>query len=132
MSTSLKISAFFAGAVALALSFPAQASANTQCQIQPRAGQPSPLAMRALFTLESAKDGAVTATYTNLPSPVNADQPPVTIEQSRKLVFYRTTIPAVRQRLLKNPSMFNELLGFEQPDGFKPFNALLVCKPKRG
>lgn len=131
MSTSLKLRVFLSGVTAVALSFPVQAATVTQCQIQPREGQPSPLAMRALFTLESTRDGSVTAVYTNLPTPVGADQPPVTIEQTRKLVFYKTTIPAVRQRMLKNRALFNELIGFDEPTGFKPFNDLLVCKSTR-
>jgi hypothetical protein len=130
MSISRKVSVFLSGFVALALSFPVQA-ATTQCQIQPRAGQPSPLAMRALFTLESNSGGTVTATYTNLPTPVGVAPPPVTIEQTRKLVFYKTTIPAVRQRMLRERALFTELLGFDEPGGFKPFNDLLVCRSIR-
>ncbi|MCU0551096.1 MAG: hypothetical protein MUC48_17245 [Leptolyngbya sp. Prado105] len=127
MSTSLKVSVFLSGLIAFVLSSPAQASVTTQCQVQPREGQLSPLAMRALFTLESTTDGNVTATYTNLPTPVGAGQA-ITIEQTRKMIFYKSTIPAVRQQLLSDPKFFNELIGSPEPQGFKPFNDLLVCK----
>jgi hypothetical protein len=127
MSNFLKLSVFLSGIITIALSIPAQAAVTTQCQIQPREGQPSPLAMRALFTLESTPDGNVAVTYTNLPTPVGVGQP-VTIEQTRKMIFYKSTIPAVRQQMLSNPTFFTELRGFSDPEGFKPFNDLLVCQ----
>lgn len=127
MSNFFKVSVFLSGIIAIALSTPAQAAVTTQCQIQSREGQPSPLAMRALFTLESTSDGNVAVTYTNLPSPVGVGQP-VTIEQTRKMIFYNSTIPAVRQQMLSNPTFFTELRGFSDPEGFKPFNDLLVCR----
>jgi hypothetical protein len=127
MSTQLKISLFLSGIIALVLSTPAQAAVTTQCQVNATESQPNPLGMRTLLTLESTSDGNVTATYTNLPSPVGAGQA-VTIEQSRKMIFYKSTIPAVRQQMLTNPTFFNELRGASDAEGFKQVNDLLVCK----
>lgn len=111
----------------LAVSTPVKAEVITRCQIQPRPNQPSPLAMRAGLDVEE-REGTVTFKYSNFPSFVSSDQPPVTIAQERTLTFYKTTLAAARDRMVKDPKYFNELRGFSEAEGFKPFNDLLVCK----
>jgi hypothetical protein len=83
--------------------------------------------MRAGLDVE-AKDGNVVFKYQTFPTPVSADQPPVTIEQARTMIFYNTTIAAARQRMVNDPKYFTELRGFEDPQSFKEFNDLLVCE----
>lgn len=127
MSKFLNLSVLLASITVLAVSTPAKSEVITRCQIQPRSNQPSPLGMRATLDVEE-KGGDVTFTYKNLPSPVSADQPPVTIEQTRTMIFYKTTLAAARERMLKDPKYLTELRGFSDPQGFKPINDLLVCQ----
>ncbi len=123
----VNLSIVLASIAALAVSTPVEAEVVTRCQIQPRLNQLSPLAMRAGLDIE-AKDGNVSFKYLNFPSFVSSEQPPVTIAQERTMIFYRTTLAAARDRMVKDPKYFNELRGFTDPQGFKPFNDLLVCK----
>ncbi|MBE9012822.1 hypothetical protein IQ250_21720 [Pseudanabaenaceae cyanobacterium LEGE 13415] len=127
MSKFLSLSVLLASITTLAISTPVKAEVVTRCQIQPRANQPSPLGMRTTLDVEE-KGGDVTFTYKNLPTPVSADQPPVTIEQSRTMIFYKTTLAAARERMLKDPKYFAELRGSSDAEGFKPINDLLVCQ----
>ncbi|MGG6269203.1 hypothetical protein ACQ4M3_26400 [Leptolyngbya sp. AN03gr2] len=123
----LSLSILLASMTVFATSTPVKAQVATRCQIQPRANQPSPLGMRTTLDVEE-KGGDVTFTYKNLPTPVSADQPPATIEQSRTMIFYKTTLAAARERMLKDPKYFNELRGSSDPQSFKPINDLLVCQ----
>lgn len=127
MSKFLNLGVLLASISVLAVSTPAKAEVVTRCQIQPRENQPSPLGMRTLLDVEE-KGGDVTFKYVNLPSPVSPDQPPVTIGQERTMIFYKTTLAAARDRMLKDPKYFTELRGFSDPQGFKPINDLLVCR----
>lgn len=127
MSKFLNLGVLLAGVSILAVSTPAKAEVVTRCQIQPRENQPNPLGMRTGLDVEE-KGGDVTFRYRTFPTPVSADQPPVTIEQERTMIFYKTTLAAVRDRMLKDPKFFAELRGTSDSPSFKEVNDLLVCR----
>ncbi len=70
-------------------------------------------------------DNNTVAIYDSLPSSTGVRE--VTISSSRTLTFYNTPIAAAREKLLANPSLYNELLGFKPEKGFKIVNTFLNC-----
>lgn len=51
----------------------------------------------------------------------------VTLSTSRTLTFSNTPIAVAREKLLANPSLYDELLGFKSEKGFKAINDNLLC-----
>jgi hypothetical protein len=99
------------------------------CTFNPALGKPNPLGMRAFVTAAEMINGDTTFKYEQFPAPVpGSGNPPMTLAQQRELTFYKTKIDAARQLLLDNPKYYQELLGFQDPDGFAAMNAVLVCK----
>lgn len=42
-------------------------------------------------------------------------------------MFYGINLKKARQILLQNPQYYSELVGYEDPEGFAPVNAVLIC-----
>ncbi|ESA37218.1 hypothetical protein N836_04270 [Leptolyngbya sp. Heron Island J] len=104
----------------------AQPGPTIVCSYDPSTGVPNPLGMRTFITLTEA-DGATEVTYEQLgavvPGPVEA-----VLTSQRSLLFPGQSIDGVRQLLLNNATYYRELVGFDDPDGFAPVNATLICQ----
>ena len=104
----------------------AQSSPPIVCSYDPSTGTPNPLGMRTFITLTET-DGTTEAVYEQLgsivPGPVNA-----VLTTERSLIFPNRAIDAVRQLLLNSPNYYRELVGFNDPEGFAPVNATLICR----
>jgi hypothetical protein len=96
--------------------------ANT-CRYNPELGQPNPLGFRAYISLVE-EEGNTRVIFEQLPSNL-ADK--ITIASQRELTFYGTPIETARIILLQNPEYYNELVGYEAPEGFAPVNEVLSC-----
>jgi hypothetical protein len=105
------------------LSYPTVATAKS-CQYDPNIGKPNPLGMRAYIRLAEA-DGNTTVTFEQFPSPVG-DR--ITIANRREMIFYGRNVNEARQLLLRNPQYYSELVGYQDPEGFAPANAVLTCR----
>ena len=117
------ISGFFGAWLFLLLVAPSANAAPKSCSYDPNSGKPNPLGMRAYITVET-KEGNTVFVYEQFPSIV-AEK--ITISNRRELVFYGINIKKARQILLKNPKYYSELVGYQDPDGFAPVNAALIC-----
>jgi hypothetical protein len=104
-------------------SYPTVATAKT-CRYNPNLGKPNPLGMRAYITLTEA-NGNTTAIFEQFPSIV-VDK--ITIANRREMVFYGRSVNEARQLLLKNSQYYSELVGYKDPEGFAPVNAVLTCQ----
>ena len=96
------------------------------CQYDPNIGKPNPLGMRAFITLTES-DGNTAAIFEQFPSPVGDK---ITIANRREMVFYGRKVNEARQLLLRNPQYYSELVGYQDPEGFAPVNAVLACREK--
>lgn len=99
-------------------------AAEKVCSYNPNLGKPNPLGMRSYITVET-KEGNTVFVYEQFPSIV-AEK--ITIYNRRELVFYGINIKTARHILLKNTKYYSELVGYEDPDGFAPVNAVLTCE----
>lgn len=104
----------------------AQAAPTATCAYDPNSGKPNPLGMRAFVRIEEAA-GNTTVRYEQFPAIVGSE-PPATIAQQRELILYKTNIAAARQLLLRNPKYYQQLVGYADPQGFKPINDVLTCR----
>ncbi|MBT9314102.1 hypothetical protein [Leptothoe spongobia] len=104
----------------------AQASPPIVCSYDPSTGIPNPLGMRTFITLTET-DGSTEVGYEQfgavVPGPAEA-----VLTTERSLVFPNRSIDAVRQLLLNSPNYYQRLVGFNDPDGFAPVNATLICR----
>ena len=107
-------------------SLQAQPGPTIVCRYDPSTGVPNPLGMRTFITLIET-NGATEVTYEQLgafvPGPVEA-----VLTSQRSLLFPGQSIDEVRQLLLNNTTYYRELVGFDDPDGFAPVNATLICQ----
>ena len=110
----------------LMLSQVTAAAPSRTCSYDPNSGVPNPLGMRAYVTLTEEKE-ETTVLFEQFPSPVGGGQVPVTIASSRRLTFYGMKVDRVRALMLQDPHYYTELVGYEDPEGFAPVNAVLVC-----
>ncbi|MDV3350761.1 hypothetical protein QGP82_18780 [Leptothoe sp. LEGE 181152] len=96
------------------------------CSYDPSTGAPNPLGMRTFITLREA-EGTTEVSYEQLgtfvPGPVEA-----VLTSERTLVFPNQSIDRVRQLLLTNDTYYQELVGFDDPEGFAPVNSTLICR----
>jgi hypothetical protein len=112
----------------LMLSTTAKAEPTQTCQFDPDLGQPNPLGMRAFVTI-TEEDGNTAFLFEQFPSNAGDGEVPVTIASNRILTFYETGLDDARQLMLQNPSYYSELVGYSDPEGFSPVNAVLSCSP---
>jgi hypothetical protein len=70
-------------------------------------------------------DNDIIAIYDSLPSSTGMRN--ITIASSRTVTFNNTSMAAAREKLLANPALYNELLGFKAETGFKTVNKFLTC-----
>lgn len=105
------------------LNYPALATAKS-CKYDSTLGKPNPLGMRAYITLTEA-DGNTTVIFEQFPSPVGNR---ITIANRREMVFYGRAVNETRQLLLQNSKYYSELVGYNDPEGFAPVNAVLTCR----
>ena len=117
-----------AASALLALSTMAKAEPTQTCQFDPELGLPNPLGMRAFVTITEA-DGNTTFLFEQFPSNAGNGEVPVTIASNRILTFYETGLDDARQLMLQNPGYYSELVGYSDPEGFGPVNAVLSCSP---
>ncbi|NEQ51911.1 MAG: hypothetical protein F6K11_17520 [Leptolyngbya sp. SIO3F4] len=104
----------------------AQSSPPIVCSYDPSTGVPNPLGMRTFITLMET-EGTTEVTYEQLGTPVPGPvQAALTTERS--LIFPNRSIDAVRQLLRNNSSYYQELVGFNDPDGFALVDATLICR----
>jgi hypothetical protein len=96
------------------------------CSYDPSTGVPNPLGMRTFITLTETA-GTTEVFYEQLgsfvPGPVEAV---LTLE--RTLIFPNRSIDQVRQLLITNNTYYQELVGFDDPEGFSPVNSSLICR----
>ncbi len=112
----------------LALSPSARAEPTRTCQFNPDLGVPNPLGMRAYITI-TQEDGNTSFLYEQFPANILSAQVPATIATNRLLTFYKTGLEAARLLMLQNPDFYTELVGYPDPEGFAPVNAVLTCTP---
>ena len=118
------ISCFLGGIFLLLIVSNSANAAEKFCSYDSKTGKPNPLGMRTYITVET-REGNTIFIYEQFPSIV-AEK--ITISNRRELVFYGINIKKARQILLKNPKYYYELVGYEDPDGFAPVNAVLTCE----
>ncbi len=124
----LSVAANFTIAALLTLATGARAEPTQTCQFDPALGVPNPLGMRSYITI--AEDaGDTTFLFEQFPSNIGNGQVPATIASSRVLTFYGTELDEARQLMLQNPDFYSELVGYPDPEGFGPVNAVLTCSP---
>jgi hypothetical protein len=111
----------------LLLSQVTSAAPSRTCSYDTNSGVPNPLGMRAYVTIIEDKEDT-TVLFEQFPSPVGGGQVSATIASNRKLTFYGMKIDGVRTLMLQDPRYYTELLGYEDPEGFAPVNAVLVCR----
>jgi hypothetical protein len=104
----------------------AAASSGTTCAYDPKSSLPNPLGMRAFVTVEE-RDGDTTVVYERFPETLNGVTP-VTLATRRELVFYETPIDQARALMREEPSYYHQLTGDDDPSGFAPIDATLICK----
>ncbi len=97
------------------------------CTYDPSLGQPNPLGMRAYLTI-TAEANTITFLYEQFPSNVGDGSVPITLSSERTLTFYETDLDQARQILLNSPGLYSDLVGYEDPEGFGPLNALITCQ----
>lgn len=103
------------------------APSTTNLCIFDRSKGDNSIGMRNGFSLRQNGSNTI-AIYDNLPSTIGGPAVRgVTLSTSRTLTFFNTSIAAARAKLLANPSLYNELLGFKSDGGFKPVNDNLTC-----
>ncbi|MGB7313901.1 MAG: hypothetical protein WA939_13290 [Nodosilinea sp.] len=105
-----------------------KAEPTQTCQFNPDLGLPNPLGMRAFVTI-TEEDGNTAFLFEQFPSNAGDGEVPVTIASNRILTFYETGLDEARQLMLQNPSYYSELVGYSDPEGFGPVNAVLSCSP---
>jgi len=115
-------------AALLTLATAARAEPTQTCQFDPALGVPNPLGMRAYITITEEK-GNTTFLFEQFPSNIGNGQVPATIASSRVLTFYGIELDKARQLMLQNPDFYSELVGYSDPEGFAPVNAVLTCSP---
>jgi hypothetical protein len=102
-------------------------NSNVVCQYNPeKTSKPNPLGMRTFVRL-TLRGSDVTATYEQFPSIVSADPVPVTRSLIRYLTLPNRSLDSARQTLLERNDLWNELVGYEDSEGFKPVNDVLFC-----
>lgn len=106
----------------------ATAAPDRLCAYDPDLGIPNPLGMRAYITLRES-DSSTTAVFEQFPMNLGYPERPVTLAVRRELTFYDANIEAVRERLLADPDLYADLVGYTDPEGFGPVNEVLVCEP---
>lgn len=119
----------FAALILLALSTMAKAEPTQTCQFDPDLGLPNPLGMRAFVTI-TEEDGNTVFLFEQFPSNAGNGEVPMTIASNRVLTFYETSLEEARQLMLQNPDYYSELVGYADPEGFGPVNAVLTCSPQ--
>ncbi|HEY9629726.1 MAG TPA: hypothetical protein V6C84_20675 [Coleofasciculaceae cyanobacterium] len=131
MSIKLRIKVLSLAAVSVAslllLSQATTAASSRTCAYDVNSGIPNPLGMRAYITL-TEEQGDTQVLFEQFPSPIGGDQVRATIASSRVLVFYGMKIDQVRTLMLQDPAYYTELVGYEDPEGFAPVNAVLACE----
>ncbi len=101
-------------------------SATNICTFDRSKGDNS-IGMRNGFVLRQNENNTV-AIYDSLPSTIGGRAVTgVTLSTSRTLTFFNTSIAAARAKLLANPGLYDELLGFKAEKGFKSVNDNLIC-----
>ncbi len=101
-------------------------SAANVCTFDRSKGDNS-IGMRNGFVLRQNENNTV-AIYDSLPSSIGGRTVTgVTLSTSRTLTFFNTSIDAARAKLLANPGLYDELLGFKAEKSFKSVNDNLVC-----
>jgi hypothetical protein len=110
----------------LLLSKTTLAEPSQTCAYNPNSGAPNPLGMRAYITITEEK-GDTTFLFEQFPSPVTGGAEQVTIASSRALTFYGIKVDRARRLMLQNPTYYAELVGYDDPQGFAPVNAVLAC-----
>ncbi|MEM9978585.1 MAG: hypothetical protein AAF808_13245 [Cyanobacteria bacterium P01_D01_bin.2] len=117
---------FATGYGAVNHSLQAQPSPTIVCSYDPSTGIPNPLGMRTFITLTET-GGTTEVVYQQLgtfvPGPVEA-----IFTSERALIFPNRSIDMARQLLLTDASYYQELVGFDEPDGFAPIDDTLICR----
>ena len=106
----------------------AQAESTRTCHFDPELGKPNPLGMRSYVSITEA-EGNTTFLFEQFASRIGDGSVPVTLETNRMLTFYETDVDQARQLMLQNPDYYSELVGYDDPEGFAPMNAVLTCSP---
>lgn len=102
------------------------AAAATACAYDPQSGRPNPLGMRAAVTLEE-QGGNTSVIYEQFPEQLPGSAP-ATLSTKRELVFYETPIEQARALLLDDPGYYRTLTDDDDPAGFAPVDATLLCQ----
>jgi len=95
------------------------------CQFDPSLNPPNPLGNRAFITV-SEIDGNTHFVLEQFPERLGSDVA-ATIELKRTLIFYDLGISAARTMLREQNQLYNELVGYEDPDGYSPYDELMKC-----
>ncbi|MGI9418466.1 MAG: hypothetical protein ACR2RA_11570 [Geminicoccaceae bacterium] len=104
----------------------AEAPSGTSCAYDPQSGVPNPLGMRAFVTVEE-RDGNTTFVYERFPETLEGVAP-ATLAMKRELVFHQTPIDQARALMREQPSYYQQLTDDDDPAGFAPIDATLVCQ----
>lgn len=104
-----------------------QAAPEQVCTYDPSLGQPNPLGMRAYLTITAEAD-TITFLYEQFPFNTGDGSVPITLSYERALTFYETDLEQARQILLNSPGLYSDLVGYEDPEGFGPLDALITCQ----
>ncbi|MEM8806737.1 MAG: hypothetical protein AAGF01_11975 [Cyanobacteria bacterium P01_G01_bin.38] len=99
---------------------------SVTCAYDPDSGLANPLGMRSYIRLQEVS-GNTNVIFDQFPSNV-AGPRAATIAFQRVLTFYDLGVSDARQLLLSNPTYYNELVGYDAPDGFGPVNNVLACR----
>lgn len=104
----------------------AAAPSGTTCAYDPKSNAPNPLGMRAFITIEE-RDGNTTFIYEQFPETLSGTAL-VTIASRRELIFHQTPIDQARALMREDPSYYHELTDDNDPAGFAPIDATLICE----
>lgn len=106
----------------------AWAEPSRTCHFDPELGKPNPLGMRSYISI-TEEDSNTTFLFEQFPSNVGDGSVPVTLATNRMLTFYETDLDQARQLMLNNSDYYSELVGYPDPEGFAPMDAVLTCSP---
>lgn len=101
------------------------AEVTRTCAYAPGSGKPNPLGMRASITA-TEQQGTSTFVYKHFPEFVPGGQG-VTIAVRRELTFPDTSMDEARMLLRDRADYYKELVGYADPEGFAPFDDVMVC-----
>jgi len=106
---------------------------QVRCAYNPKLGLPNPFGSRAFITVTQS-GGDTTFRYESFPSlvrfpnqKIQRKPKAVTLEKTRKVVFYNTEIEAARKLMRMRNDYYYQLIGYEDEAGFSTYDEAMTC-----